>query len=209
MNVTNAATQLLKSLDPSDVRLIIDLLALLFVYAIYRLIVRSMSRMVADDVLNGMMAARLRTLLRLAVFLATVVLALHVAGAFEHVFAVVTALLTTIAVGFFALWSVLSNIVCALLILVFRPFQVGDRIEVLEGSAPHPQGNVSNLNLLFVTLEDRTEDGTLVQLQVPNTLFFQKVVRRVMSSGPRSESFFPKSSPVASPADPDAGRPHT
>jgi small-conductance mechanosensitive channel len=136
-------------------------------------------------------------------------LALHVAGAFEHVFAVVTALLTTIAVGFFALWSVLSNIVCALLILVFRPFQVGDRIEVLEGSAPYPQGKVLDLNLLFVTLEERTEEGTLVQVQVPNTLFFQKVVRRVMSGGQRSDSFFPKSSPVASAGDNEVGPSHT
>ena len=34
------------------------------------------------------------------------------------------------AVAFFAAWSVLSNIFCALLILTTRPFRLGDKVEL-------------------------------------------------------------------------------
>ena len=37
------------------------------------------------------------------------------------------------AVAFFAAWSVLTNIFCALLLLITRPFRLLDHIELLEG----------------------------------------------------------------------------
>jgi len=48
----------------------------------------------------------------------------------EGVWTVLTAALATIAVGFVALWSVLCNLLCTLLLILFKPFCIGDQIEL-------------------------------------------------------------------------------
>ncbi|MCI1004391.1 mechanosensitive ion channel family protein [Herbaspirillum sp. C7C8] len=82
------------------------------------------------------------------------------------------------AVAFFAVWSVLSNLFCAILIFTTGPFRVGDMIEVLEGGdKPGVKGRVLDINLVYTTLlEEGQEEKTILQL--PNSLFFQRIVRR-------------------------------
>jgi small-conductance mechanosensitive channel len=85
------------------------------------------------------------------------------------------------AVAFFAAWSVLSNIFCTVLIFITRPFRLNDHIEVLEnGEKPGLKGRVVDINLIYSTLQevgtDARDEGSV--LQVPNSLFFQRTVRR-------------------------------
>lgn len=83
------------------------------------------------------------------------------------------------AVAFFAIWSVLSNMFCAVLIFSMGPFRLGDTVEVMEtADKPGIKGRVLLINLFYVTLEDVSEEGAGALVQVPNTLFFQKAVRR-------------------------------
>ena len=83
------------------------------------------------------------------------------------------------AVAFFAAWSVLSNLFCALLIFTAGPFRVGDQLEVVDSAdKPGVRGRVVDINLLYTTLEDVSENSQGALLQIPNSLFFQKVVRR-------------------------------
>ncbi|MFN4063044.1 mechanosensitive ion channel [Azoarcus communis] len=83
------------------------------------------------------------------------------------------------AVAFFAAWSVLSNIFCTLLIFTTRPFRLYDHIELLEnGEKPGLKGQVTDINLIYTTLQERLADGSDTVLQVPNSLFFQRVIRR-------------------------------
>ena len=81
-----------------------------------------------------------------------------------------------IAVGFVAVWSVLSNLTSTILILFFRPFEIGDEIEFTDPAGL--SGTVSNLNFSFTTL--RCDDGRLVQ--IPNNLFFQRIIKRRCAS---------------------------
>ncbi len=92
-------------------------------------------------------------------------------------FALMGGVLALIAIGFFAVWSTLSNVLCSLFLLTVRPFHMGDEVELL----PDPvRGRVTDLNLFFTTLA--TEDGRLVQ--IPNNLFFQRVaIRRRAGAG--------------------------
>lgn len=88
------------------------------------------------------------------------------------------------AVAFFAVWSVLSNIFCSVLIFATRPFRLYDQIEVLEnGEKLGLKGRVIDINLIYTTLqEDATTDGQPgPTLQIPNSLFFQRAVRRFRS----------------------------
>ena len=83
------------------------------------------------------------------------------------------------AVAFFAIWSVLSNIFCALLIFTMGPFRIGDTVEVIESAdKPGVKGRVIAINLFYTTLQDLSEEAVGAVLQVPNSLFFQKSVRR-------------------------------
>ncbi|SEJ66704.1 mechanosensitive ion channel family protein [Pseudomonas sp. NFR16] len=82
------------------------------------------------------------------------------------------------AVAFFAMWSVLSNLLCAVFIFTMGPFRIGDMVELVDTTdKPGIKGRVTAINLMFTTLVEPAElGGTLVQ--VPNSQFFQKSIRR-------------------------------
>lgn len=114
----------------------------------------------------------IRNVLHWAVRIIAVVLVLGVFG-FEigGVWAMLSTVLAMVAIGFVAVWSLLSSPTSAFLILFFRPFQIGDDIEFPGETV---RGRVIDLNYFYTTL--LAEDGQL--LQVPNNLFFQKTLRR-------------------------------
>jgi small-conductance mechanosensitive channel len=84
------------------------------------------------------------------------------------------------AVAFFAMWSVLSNLLCAILIFTVGPFRLGDIVELVDTTdKPGVKGRVVAINLLYTTLIEAEELGTgSAMVQVPNSLFFQRSVRR-------------------------------
>jgi small-conductance mechanosensitive channel len=108
---------------------------------------------------------------------AQVVLVVAVLGSFvSHftdvdLFTVLAGTAALIATGFIALWSTLSNILCTILILVTRPFRIGDEISFPPDSI---EGQVIDLSFFFTTL--KTRDGRFIT--VPNTTFFQRIVLR-------------------------------
>lgn len=93
------------------------------------------------------------------------------------IWGILSTILAMVAIGFVAVWSILSNTLCTLIILVFRPFSIGDEVEF---PGEPIKGRVQDLNFIYTTLT--CEDGTV--LQVPNNLFFQKTLRRRHSTTP-------------------------
>src|SRR5262249_40282736 len=85
---------------------------------------------------------------------------------------------TLVGVGFLATWTMISNMTASLFIAIWRPFHLGDTVEVLPEGL---KGRVIDRNFMFVIL--REEGGAT--LRVPNNLFFQKVFR-VTDGGARS-----------------------
>lgn len=104
---------------------------------------------------------------------ATVLLLLQVFGILHSVIAAVTGVLALLAIGFVAVWSVLSNTLCSLILMVIRPFRVGDTLAFPPDDL---RGRVVNFNLIFTTLQ--TEDDLF--LQVPNNMFFQRPIVRAV-----------------------------
>lgn len=91
------------------------------------------------------------------------------------------------AVAFFAGWSVLSNIFCTVLIFATRPFRLYDQVEILEnGEKPGLRGQVVDIGLVYTTLQESAETGAQPPslLQVPNIMFFQRIVRRYRGRPP-------------------------
>lgn len=101
----------------------------------------------------------------------TILVVLQTLGILANVWTALLAGIAMVAIGFFAMWSVLSNTLCTLLVLVYQPFKIGDWVEV---PADNLSGLVIDLNLIFTTL--RGADGELIQ--IPNNTFFQKPIRR-------------------------------
>ncbi len=85
-----------------------------------------------------------------------------------------------IGVGFLAVWAMISNITASFFLTIWRPFQLGQTVELLPENL---QGRVIGHNMMFTAI--REEGGSI--LQVPNNLFFQKVFR---VSGGAEPSFF-------------------
>lgn len=84
-----------------------------------------------------------------------------------------------IGVGFLATWTMVSNVTASLFIAIWRPFHLGDTVEILPEKLA---GRVVDRNLMFVVLRD--DAGAA--LQIPNNLFFQKAFR--VTDGDRSLS---------------------
>lgn len=85
--------------------------------------------------------------------------------------ALASASIALIGVGFIAVWSVLSNALCSVILLIYQPFSVGNIVELTTAEV---SGKVVNFNMLFTTL--RTDNGDLIE--VPNNLFFQQPILR-------------------------------
>jgi small-conductance mechanosensitive channel len=77
---------------------------------------------------------------------------------------------TIVGVGFLATWTMISNITASFFIAFWRPFHLGDTIEVLPDNY---SGRVIDNNLMFVVI--RENSGSVIK--IPNNLFFQKMFR--------------------------------
>jgi small-conductance mechanosensitive channel len=80
-------------------------------------------------------------------------------------------MLAVIGVGLLAVWTMVSNITASLFIWIWRPYELGETIEMLPNNV---KGRAVDRSLMFTTL--READGTL--LMIPNNQFFQNVIRR-------------------------------
>ena len=101
----------------------------------------------------------------------TVFIVLNVWGiGLGGVWAILVSVITIIGVGFIATWAMTSNFTASFFLVLWRPFHVGQTVEVLPENL---KGRVVGRNLMFTTL---SEDSGSV-LQIPNSLFFQKMFR--------------------------------
>ncbi len=91
-------------------------------------------------------------------------------------FTIIAGTFALVATAFVALWSTLSNILCTILILITRPFRIGDEIAFPPDEL---EGRVIDLSFFFTTLE--TRDGRF--MNVPNTTFFQRIMVRRETKG--------------------------
>jgi small-conductance mechanosensitive channel len=99
---------------------------------------------------------------------------------------------TVIGVGFLATWTMVSNITASFFIAIWRPFHLGDTVEVLPENL---KGRVIEINLMFVVV--RESGGSVIQ--IPNNFFFQRMFK---VTGERDRYLFEEFGPHASEANP-------
>ncbi|MBZ9667032.1 mechanosensitive ion channel family protein [Pseudomonas sp. LMG 31766] len=157
------------------------LLIILLAWLAQRILTRAISRLGSRySLLPVEVLQPLRGLVRWLIMGSALLMVLERLGVSATVlWTALTGFTAVAAVAFFAIWSVLSNMFCALLIFTMGPFRLGDTVEVIESAdKPGVKGKVISINLFYTTLQDLSEEAVGAVLQVPNSLFFQKSVRR-------------------------------
>lgn len=134
----------------------------------------------------------------------TIIIILGVFG-FElgGIWAMISTILAMVAIGFVAVWSLLSHTTATLLLVIVRPFNIGDDIAL---PSENVTGRVVDLNFFYTSL--LAHDGS--EWRIPNNLFFQKVIKREAGVGATSLSAQlnnPLPAELAPPSPPPAPAP--
>lgn len=140
------------------------------IVVVYRLLARGLSELQRRKALNEPIVRVIRQGLRWIIGIVVILGVLYAFDLIEDIWIVLSTLAGLVAIGFVAVWSVLSNLLCSLMLMITRPFRVGD---TLESPTHGLSGKVVNFSLIFTTLRD--EDGALIH--VPNNAFFQGPIR--------------------------------
>ena len=165
-------------------------LAVVVGYFIYILVCRALKKIAAKGFLDYQLRIILGGIVKWILIVVVILLCLGFFGvSVGTLWAALSGMLALIAVGFIAVWSVLSNILCSILLIIFPPFRIGDEIEIQEPTSNFfVRGKVVGTNMLFTSLEatnpEDEADSTI--LRVPNNIFFQKYVRCIPGKGTES-----------------------
>lgn len=155
------------------------LAALLLLLMVSTVLARAVNNAEQKGHLQPAMARRLHLARRWALGLLTPLILLQATGMAQHAWTMISTVIAAVAIGFFAAWSLLSNATSALLLLAFRPFRLGDHIELVEHTTGIAiGGKVVDMSLMFITLEDaQSRPNQPIFTRVPNSMIFQKLVR--------------------------------
>ena len=166
--MTNALfEQWVRSILPSVITIAVALL----VYYVVRRSTRALAR---HGQITAVMALLMRRTARWFLIGSTTLIVLQQTGIFAQAWALLSAVFAALAVAFVASWSVLNNATCAMILLIYRPFRVGDEIELLEPDGKvGVAGRVVDLNLLYTTVHEASN----AVVRVPNQVFVQKYSR--------------------------------
>lgn len=174
--------------DSLDLMLVVlQIAGIVFVAWFARRILRKLlNRMVDNQHLPVDIAVPLKTIGGWLIMVTAALWILEILGISGRVlWTAITGFAAVAAVAFFAAWSVLSNFFCAFFIFTTQPFRVGDELEILDASDKvGMHGRVLAIHLLYTVLEEiGREDGRVTLIQVPNSAFFQKTIRRWQGGG--------------------------
>lgn len=137
-----------------------------------RFLRRHFNRMVSHAPISPGTLLILRRAISLSLWVVLALLLLRQAGVnVDGIWAMLASMLAVIGVGLLAVWTMVSNITASLFIWIWRPYELGETIEMLPNNV---KGRAVDRSLMFTTL--READGTL--LMIPNNQFFQNVIRR-------------------------------
>lgn len=88
----------------------------------------------------------------------------------KNLWASLTAVLAMIAVAFFAVWSLVGNILAGIILFFTVPFKINNSIELLPDGI---KGKVMSINTFYTLLVDEEDN----YINIPNSLFFQKCIK--------------------------------
>lgn len=166
-----------------------DLFSIVLIILVAWLALRALRKGIDKLVTSGrqgrLAVASLHRLGRYAIILIAFAALVQVFGVSENVWTTLTGLMAMVAIGFVAVWSILSNVMCSMILLIHRPFRVGEYIAI---NGEDISGKVLEITLLQIHLE--MDDGGIAQ--IPNNLAYQKVIKRYPFGKPETKEAQPE-----------------
>ncbi|MES2590077.1 MAG: mechanosensitive ion channel domain-containing protein [Bacteroidota bacterium] len=89
----------------------------------------------------------------------------------KELFLFFTSIITVLGIGFFAQWSILSNITSGIIIFFSHPIKLGDQIKIVDKDF-HVEGKLINVSFFFIHLESETKE----RITIPNSIALQKTI---------------------------------
>ena len=154
-------------------------------FALWFALSRFIARLERQKRVSSQMANGARRIVRWIFLLVILIAVLQAAGIkLSGLVTGLLAVLSLLAVGFVAFWSLLSNILCGLLMMGMDIFRIGDEIELVEiAGGPGIKGRVVGFNLLNTLIREEKEAAVGRETAVPNNFFLQKCLRRIPGKG--------------------------
>ena len=163
----------------------ISVLTILFVVVMSFFLLKGLNRVfnIIEDkqYLSAIFVRFFHSVVRWIVLVIALLLILQQAGIkLNYLWTIISAFTAMVAIGFVAVWSVLSNFLCTLMLILFHPFRIGDDIEIIDPAMTSGiSGCVRNINMMFTSLNSvDTGTGSPMVIHIPNNLFFQKILRK-------------------------------
>ncbi|MBU0480550.1 MAG: mechanosensitive ion channel family protein [Proteobacteria bacterium] len=171
--------ELLAGQGPKSLALILITVGGLTLYLVFS---RFFSLLHKREAISESLAQVFRKIVKILIFVMVVLFSLQLFGV--KVSSIITSLLTIaamIAVGFIAVWSVFSNFLCSLLVILFTPYRIGDEIEITEVvGGTGLRGKVVDFNIMYTSILESGDlpDEEKALIRIPNNIFFQKAIKR-------------------------------
>ncbi|NPA23944.1 MAG: mechanosensitive ion channel [Crenarchaeota archaeon] len=112
----------------------------------------------------------IRKLTKWLTILIIIFVILHVLNILKNVIAITMLVIGTLIFLAFAGWSIMGNITAGIVLMIWKPFQIGDSVEIIPENI---SGRVEDITLMFTKI--KTEQGD--SIYIPNTLLMQKVIK--------------------------------
>lgn len=159
-------------MEPYQIKLLQSVSALLIVFVIRTIVLRLIIQRLKSAEFNQQ---RKKITIKALNMLYLLVLGAVLAGIWglngEQVLAFVTSVLAVLGVGFFAQWSLLSNITSGIILYFNHPLKIGDYINIVDKDFPL-RGTIEDISLFF--LHVRNDDG--IVYTIPNSVVIQKTL---------------------------------
>lgn len=88
----------------------------------------------------------------------------------KHAWVSMTGILALVAIAFFAMWSLIGNVLAGIIVYFTSPFKIEDTIEIMPDAI---RGKVLAINTFYTVLRDKERD----YINIPNSLLFQKYIK--------------------------------
>lgn len=167
----NKLNDLLEKLESTYLAQVAITIIIIILFIASRWVIKNSLRKLANKFSydpNRAAATKRLILISLYVFTA-IILVIVWGGDLNNLWLSLGSILGVIAIGFFAIWSILSNIVAGIIIYTINPFKITDTLVLVEKDVT---GKVIDIGLIYTKLQDK--DGIIT---IPNNLFFQQVVK--------------------------------
>ena len=138
---------------------------------IERLISSKISNFSEEKKLPTSHAHTLKFVLRWIIVIVDILIVSSLFGvAIGRLWMIISTIAAMIIIGFVAVWSLLANVLAAIVIMASKPFRIGDKITILPEDLT---GEAIETTLFFTRIE--TEEGDIIS--IPNTQIMQKFIK--------------------------------